>query len=173
MWASPCEKHSKGEVKSFIRSILLGLCFLSGQLSGFFLYTLSIWDPPLAAHAALSQDGSGSKGFWEEQDSLWRRYTLTFDPQGAFCVCIVSPLSQTRGEWRSLNPLLKQSFAPLCTCHDNYLKVFTRDKHWLFTLFLFLLPFQRANWRLIVNASTGALLTLISGNANKRLVVNV
>ena len=32
---------------------------------------------------------------------------------------------------------------------------------------------QRANRRLIVNASTGALLTLISGNANKRLVVNV
>ena len=29
------------------------------------------WDPPLGAHAPLSQDGSQSKGFWEEQDSLW------------------------------------------------------------------------------------------------------
>ena len=32
---------------------------------------------------------------------------------------------------------------------------------------------QRANRGLIVNASTGVQLTLISGNANKRLVVNV
>ena len=56
-------------------------------------------------------------------------------------------------EWggRSLNPLLKQGFAPFCLCHDYYLTVFTRDKHWLFTLFLLLLPFQRANRRLIVN----------------------
>ena len=51
-------------------------------------------------------------------------------------------------------------------CHDYYLKVFTRDKHWLFTLFLLFLPFQRANKRLIVNALTGAHLSLGSRNAN-------
>ena len=49
-----------------------------------------------------------------------------------------------RRRCRSLNPLFKQGFAPLCLCqgyyldycHDYYLKVFTRDKDWLSTLFL-------------------------------------
>ena len=48
--------------------------------------------------------------------------------------------------------------------HDCYLKVFTRDKHWLPTLFLLLHSFQRANRKLIVNALTGAYLSLVSGN---------
>ena len=82
-----------------------------------------------------------------------------------FCACVVS-LFQKRGEQRSLHPLLKQGFTSLCPCHDYYLKVFTRDKHWLFTLFLLLLPFQRANRRLIVNALIGAHLSLVSKNAN-------
>ena len=73
----------------------------------------------------------------------------------------------------SLNPLLRQGFAPFYPCHDNYLKLFKREKHYPFTLFLLLLPFQRANRRLIVNASTGAHLSLVSGNVNRRLVVNV
>ena len=38
---------------------------------------------------------------------------------------------------------------------------------------MLLIPFWRANRRLIVNASTGAHLTLISGNANRRLVLSV
>jgi len=45
----------------------------------------------------------------------------------------------------------------------------TRDKDWLFTLFLLLLPFQRANRRLVVNSSTGTHLSLVSGNAKRRL----
>ena len=96
-------------------------------------------------------------------------------------MCVVSPLSQEKGEWRSLNPLLKQDFARLCPCHDYcldyhhdyYLKVFTRNKHWLFTQFLFLLPFQRENRRLIVGVFSGAHLSLVSGIANRRLVVSV
>ena len=40
-----------------------------------------------------------------------------------------------------------------------------QDKHWLFILFLLLLPFQRANRMLTVNFSTGARLLLVSGNA--------
>ena len=71
-----------------------------------------------------------------------------------FCTCIVSPLSPKREACKSLNSLLKQDFAPLCPCHDYYLKVFTREKHWLFMLFLLLLPFWGA-YTLIVNASTG------------------
>ena len=60
-----------------------------------------------------------------------------------------------------VSSLLKQGFATLCPCHDYYCKVLTRDKHWLFTLFLLLLPFRRANRRLIVNALTGAHLALV------------
>ena len=42
--------------------------------------------------------------------------------------------------------------------------MFTRDKHWLFTLFLLLFPFWRANRKLIVNVLTGAHLSLVSEN---------
>ena len=93
---------------------------------------------------------------------VWH-HPLTFDPQGAFlCMCSVS----FRGEWRTLN--FTQSL-PLFVLAMTYLKVFIRDKHWLFTLFLLLLPFWRANRRLIVNALTGAHLSLVSGNAGRRL----
>ena len=62
------------------------------------------------------------------------------------------------GKQRFHNPLLKQGFAPLFPCcdyyldycHDYYLKVFTRDKDWLFTLFLLFLSFWRENRRLTV-----------------------
>ena len=48
--------------------------------------------------------------------------------------------------------------------------MFTREKDWLFTLFLLLLPFQRA----IVNSSAGAHIALVSGNADRGpAVVNV
>jgi len=49
------------------------------------------------------------------------------------------------------------------------LEVLTRDKDWLFTLFLLLLLFLRANGELIVHSSTGAHLSLIAGNAKRRL----
>ena len=49
----------------------------------------------------------------------------------------------------------------------------TRDKDRLFTRFLLLLPFWRANRRLIVNSSTRAHLYLVSGSANRRLVVSI
>ena len=48
------------------------------------------------------------------------------------------------------------------------LEVLTRDKDWLFTLFLLLLLFLRANGGLIFHSSTGAHLSLISGNAKRR-----
>ena len=99
------------------KAVLLGLCLPSGQLSGLFFH---IWFTLLGGHLPLSQDGSQSDGFWEEQDSLWPGDTLTFDLQGA--------LSPKGGKWRFLNPLLKQSFAPHCPCHDYYLRMFTRKK---------------------------------------------
>ena len=98
-------------------------------------------------------------------------FPLTFDPKELFCLGVVSPLSQRRvGGWGecadSLILYSKQGFAPLCPCHgyyldcchDYYLKVFTRDKDWLFTLFLLLLSFWRENRRLIVKL-------LVSGSA--------
>ena len=105
-----------------------------------------------------------------------QHYALTLAPQGAFlCMCSVS--IQKSGEQKFLNPLFQQGFAPHCPCldccHNYYLKVFTRGKDWLLTLFLLLLPFWRANRRLIVNALTGAHLSLISGNASRRLVRSV
>ena len=98
-------------------------------------------------------------------EQKYMRNICTKEPfclQGAFLHrCRVS-LVPKEGEWRSHNPLFKQGFAPLCPCpdyyldycHDYYFKVFTADKHWLFTLFLLLLPFCRANGRLIVNSSS-------------------
>ena len=114
------------------------------------------------------------EGFWEEQTHMVWHYPLTFDLQGILlCMCSVS-LVPGKGEWRFLNLSLKHGFAPLCLCHDYYyldychdyyLKVFTRDKDWVLTLFLLLLPFQRANRKLIINALTGAYLSLVLGNA--------
>ena len=49
------------------------------------------------------------------------------------------------------------------------LEVLTRDKDWLFTLFLLLLPFLRANRGLVVNFSTGAHLSFASENGKRRL----
>ena len=97
-------------------------------------------------------------------------------PKEPFCTCVVSPESRGRGwrsgrERRSLNPLPKQDFSPLCSCHGCYLKVFTRDKTWLLTLFILLLLFQMANRRPIVKALPGAHLSSVSGNANRRLIV--
>ena len=93
-------------------------------------------------------------------------YPLNFDPQGAFLHKYnVSLLPKEEGAQNAL-VLDSVRVLPLCPCHDYYLdfchdchrvyNVFTRDKAWLFTLFLLLLPFRRANRSPIVNALTGA-----------------
>ena len=113
------------------------------------------------------------KAFGKSKTHYGLALSLDFDPQGAFLCMVVSPLSQKRWEQRSLNHLLKQSFAYLCPSRDSYLDnshdyylQCLQEKHWLFTLFLLLLTFWRANRRLIVNALTGAHLSLVSRNAN-------
>ena len=98
----------------------------------------------------------------------------TFNPQKAFLCMFSVSFVPKEGEQQSLNPFLTQGFAPLCPCldyyldycHDCYFKVFTRDKPWLFTPFLLLFSFQRANRRPIVYALTRVQLSLVSGNAN-------
>ena len=53
-------------------------------------------------------------------------YPLNFDPQEAFLrMCSASLVPKEQGG-RSLNPLLKQGFVPLCPYHDYYLD-FCRD----------------------------------------------
>ena len=72
-------------------------------------------------------------------------WPLIFDPQGAFPhVCSVSfvPKGEGNGDPLILY-LIRQRFAPLCLCHVSYLEVFARDKGWLFSLLLLLLPFPR------------------------------
>ena len=165
----------KKQLHHLYRSVLLGLCLSSGQLSSFFFHTWPTLGPSPRVCARTLQPRWILKWRLLGGARLIMAWHYPLTHKEPLCACVVSSLSLKRRELRSLNPLLKQDFAPLCPCHDCYLKVFTRDRHWLFILFLLLLPFQSksANWRLIVNASTGAHLSLGSGNANRRLVVNV
>ena len=100
----------------------------------------------------------------ELSPDFWHTQSLS-----ASTVCLPCPRKGGGGKQRSLNPLLKQCFAPLCPCHDDYLKVFTRDKDRLFTLILLLLPSWRTHRRLLINSSTGPHLSPASGNAKRRL----
>ena len=174
LWMSPLVRRNavKRWVSHLYRSVLTGLCLpLANYLVSFSTSDLP-WDPLLDVCTPLNQDRFWGEVFWEDQDSLWSSIIpWLLAHKEPFCACVVS--IQKSGEQKFLHPLLKQDFVPHCPCHDYYLKVFTRGKGWLFPLFLLLLPFWRADRRLIVNALTGAHLSLISGNASGRLVRSV
>ena len=86
---------------------------------------------------------------------VWH-FHLTFNPQGAFLrMCSVSLVPKGGGRRGDLLIFYSSRISSLFILAMT-IKVFIRDKHWLFTLFLLLLPFQRANRKLTVNASTGA-----------------
>ena len=81
------------------------------------------------------------KAFGKSKTHYGLALSLDFDPQGAFLCMVVSPLSQKRWEQRSLDHLLKQSFAYLCPSRDSYLDnshdyylQCLQEKHWLFTV---------------------------------------
>ena len=102
------------------RPVFLGLC-LPKFLVSFFTSDLS-WDSPLVCtHPSgkmdLEVEASG------RLTMAWH-CRLTFDPQGAFLAWSCS--KRGWGEGRSLNPLFKQDFVPLCTCHD-YQSVYKRQ----------------------------------------------
>ena len=92
-------------------------------------------------------------------------------------------VSHIVGRWFTLvwatkevwDPLILYSnrILPLCPWYDYSLKVFTRDKHWLFTLLLLLVPFQRVNNRLTINGLTGVHPSLVSGNVNTFLLKSI
>ena len=134
--------------------------FAFGQLSIWFLFShLPLpQDPPQCVCATFFQDEFQPRGLW---DSLRITYYGFYGvvppphfltPKEPFCMCRVSLTQECSGSIWHLDPLLKQGLAPLYSCHDCYLKVSTGDKACLFTLFLLLLSFRRANRRLIINA---------------------
>ena len=60
-----------GSVNSLQRGSFPGLHLPSGQSPCLFALANLSQDPSWSVHAHLSQVGSESEGFWEEQDSLW------------------------------------------------------------------------------------------------------
>ena len=85
-------------------------------------------------------------------------YPLTFDTKEPFWACVVSSL-----------PFTQIGFLLLFVLAWLFTWDFTSNKDWLFTLFLLLFPFPRANRVLAVNSWTGALLFFASVNAKRRL----
>ena len=142
VWASPLVRRSAVKRplnRLYIWQFFQVFVFLQvSYLISFSTPDLS-WDTPLGAHALdLKVKASGrSKTHYDLVLPLDFWYTRKLSAH-----VWLSLLSQKRGERRSFNPLLEHGFAPLCPCrdhyldyyHDCYLKVFTRDKHWLFTL---------------------------------------
>ena len=129
-----------------------GLCLPSGQSSCFVsphqpTQLMCLRTLPWGTHTHLSQDGSQSEGFWEEQDSLWPGIILwLLTPRSLSAAHVCSPLSFTQ-----------TGFCLLCPCQDYSLEVFTRDKDWLFTCFCCYFNFQ-AQMGLVVYFSTGTYL---------------
>ena len=151
----------KKRLHHLYRSVLLDLCLSSGQLSSFFFHT---W-PTLGPSPGCAPSPQPT-WVWK-----WRllggarlimtwNFPLTFNSKELFCTRVVCLPCL----------LLRRVFASVPACHNYSLEVLPRDKDWLFTLFLLSLPFWRANRRLIINAWTGAHQSLVSENANGRLI---
>ena len=160
VWAYPLVRRSteKRPVSHLHGSVLADVCLPSGQLSGFFFHTWPTLGPlpGVGMHPSAKMDLEVKAS--ERSKTLYGlELSLDFWVQGASLRRVSLALYSDR------------AFASLCACHDYTLEVFTRDKDWLFILFLLSLPFLRANRRLVVNSSTGAHLCLISGNAKWRL----
>ena len=70
-WATSEREMPLGSVNSLQRGGFPGLHLPSGQPPCLFALANLSQDPPWSVHGHLSQVGSQSEGFWEEQDSLW------------------------------------------------------------------------------------------------------
>ena len=100
-------------------------------------------------------------------------YPLAFDPHGALLHMRSVSLVPKEGGAEMPLSFTQTEFALLCPCHgydldyghDYYLKdVYKRQTLALYHVSV-LLPFWRANRRLIINALTGAHLPLVAENA--------
>ena len=162
VWASPLVRRSteKRPVSHLHGSVLADVCLPSGQLSGFFFHTWPTLGPLLRVgmHPSAKMDLE-VKASERSKTPYGLEVSLDFWLQGA----------SLRMRRVSLPLYPGRAFASLCACHGYTLEVFTRDKDWLFILFLLSLPFLRVNRRLVVYSPTGAHLCLTSGNAKWRL----
>ena len=101
---------------------------------------------------------------------VWH-YSLTFDPKEPSHACVVSPLFQKKegsGDPLILYPNRILPFFVLAK--TIILRIFTRQRPTIYPVSV--VPFWWAN-RLTVNALTGAHLSLVSGNAKRRLVLSI
>ena len=155
VWASSLMRRNtvKRQLNHLCRSVLPGLCLpLANYLVLFSHLTCPRALRNMRAQLFSKMDSSPEAYGAALASHIMGWCPLLFDPQGAFlCMCSVF-LAPRMGNMWPLDPFLKQGLAPLCSCHDCYLKVSTGDKAWLFTLFLLWLPFRRAKRWLIVNA---------------------
>ena len=102
----------KRQLSHLRRSVFPDLCLQVGNYPHFFFHIWPTLGPSSECTCLLSEGGSWSEDFCEEQDSLWSGvipWLLT--PKEPFCTCVASPLSPKWGKCRSLNPLPKQGFA--------------------------------------------------------------
>ena len=131
MRRSAVKKH----LHHLYRSVLLGLCLSSGQLSSLFFHTWPALGPSPRVCACILQPRWILK--WrllgEARLIMTWNYPLTFDSKEPFCTCVVCLPCL----------LLRRVFASVLACHNYSLEVLPRDKDWLFTPFLLSLP--RAN----------------------------
>ena len=154
VWASSLMRRNlvKRRLNHLYRAGLPGLCLpLANYLVSFSTPALPL-DTPQQACATFFQDGFQPRGLW---DGLSITYCGVVPPpfwppmsHSAHVQCLPCPKDgKYVTSWS-----FTQSLVPLCSCHDCYLKMPSGDKAWVFTLFLLLLPFQRANRRLVVSA---------------------
>ena len=119
----------------------LDICFPSCQSSCFV--------PPLVIHLRTLPYGTCThtlakmnlkvKASGRSKTHYGLEFFSDFWLQGAFlCMCIVSLILYSERNFFFF-------FASLCPCHDYSLEMFTRNKDWLFTLFLLSLPFWIAS----------------------------
>ena len=149
----------KKRLHPLYRTVLLGLCLSSGQLSSFFFHTWPTLGPSPRVCACTLQPRWILK--WRLLGGArlimtWN-YPLTFDSKELFCTCVVCLPCL----------LLRRVFASVHACHNYSLEVLPRDKDWLFTLFLLSLP--RANGGAGCKFLNWSHLFLASGNAKRRL----
>ena len=158
------------------RSVLLGLP--SGQLSGFFSH---IYSPlgPCPKCACTSQPRWILKASGRNR-LIWPGISpLLLTHKESFCACVVSLLFQEKGSgdfsiFHSNMVLPLFVFAMITTLTIAMTITLTiamtitlrylQETKTGYSLFLLLLPFQRANRKLIINALTGAYLSPVLGN---------
>ena len=165
VWTSPLVRRS---AKSFMQGSS------SGSLRSFrpviwFLFPHPTYPgtlPWVCMHPSAKMDLKVK--VWEEQDSLCLSLSLDLRPPRSLSVRVQClPCPKREG---SRDPLILYSnrilpLSILAMTLTLTIAMITREKHWLFTLVLLLLPIWRANKRLIINALPGAHLTLDSRNA--------